>query len=420
MPKLWACYEPDLVQYHEDRSVATAVSSEEIGAFLQMTVSEPKEKILSISNGVARIRIEGILSQDGPDLWDQIFGSSGTSYRSIIDAVIEAEEDPDVEQIELLMDTPGGEANGVDGVYEVIAGAEKPVTAINTGLLASAGYWIAAAADKIVATSAVVETGSIGVMVTGIDQSERLEKMGVRVVDIVSENAPNKAPRVSTDAGIEEIRNRVNALERVFISRVAVGRNTEESVVRETFGRGSVLIAQDPNGENNDAISVGMVDSIAYTPTIAKNQNAPVLAIDDSDAGETSEGKNMETENKEILELQDQLEDAKADYADLQTRIAKAKPYLAGSEYPQAIQSLAAKVLEGTVDPAMLEGAVVLFDAQKEAKTEANAVEDSDEIKEPKTQAIDAPVASDDGVIRNELDYKAMIERTRANLGIVR
>jgi len=417
MSKLWACYEPDLIQYHEDRANALAVNSEEVTAFLGlMGAEEQNEGILSISDGIAQIQIEGVLSQAGPDIWDQMFGISGTSYVSIIDAIIEAEEDPDVDKIELIMDTPGGEVNGVDAVYQAVATAGKPIVAINTGLLASAGYWIASAADSILADSAVVETGSIGVMVTGIDQSERLEKAGIKVVDIVSDNAPNKAPRVSTEEGVEEIRSRINAIERVFISRVAMGRGVAEETVRETFGRGSVLIADDPSVETSDAISIGMIDSLIYTPSrssasLTIETPAPVAAI-----SVESKGEKMEENTK----IQEELADLQAKHEDLSARVERVLPYLSGSEYPQAIQALAVKVLDGKADPAALEGAIVTFDALKETKITDSAKVDSDEVPEAITQPVDAPKVSDDGVIRSELDYKAAVERTRSNCGIAR
>ena len=420
MPRLWACYEPDLIQYHEDRAAALTVSGEDVTAFLGLMGENQKEEILSISDGVATIQIEGVLSQGGPDLWDRMFGLSGTSYVSITDAIIEANEDPDVERIELSMDTPGGEVNGVDTVYQAVSDSEKPIVAINTGLLASAGYWIASAADQIIAESAVVETGSIGVMVSGIDQSKRLEEMGVKVVDIVSENAPNKAPRIDTDEGVEEIRNRINAIERVFISRVAVGRNLEESSVRADFGRGSVLIANDPNAENIDALKAGMIDGVLYTPAErqANTQHTPVTVI--SDAGATIEGDYMAEDTNVKPEANEELDALRVKHDELSARVERAKPYLAGNDYPEAIKSIALKVMSGEVDPATLDGAVIAYDALKETKVADSAIVDSDAAPEANTKPIDAPKLSEDGVIRNELDYEAAIKKINLKSGIVR
>jgi len=420
MAKLWACYEPDLIQYHEDRAAALKVSSEDAKAFFGLTVPEGDEEILSISGGVAQIAISGVLTQAGPDLWDKIFGLNGTSYQAIIDAIAEAEESPDVDSIELIMDTPGGEVNGVDGVYRAVAEATKPIIAINAGLVASAGYWIASAADEILAESAVVETGSIGVIVSGVDFSEAYEREGIKVVRIVSDNAPNKAPRVDTDEGVEEIRNRINAIERVFISRVADGRGVSAEVVKSDFGRGSVLIAQDPDPVNPDAISVGMVDNLLYNPKglHIESQSTNAIAPAVNEGTIISKGDTMD--EKQIAAMVEELEHLKADHAALSARVERARPYLAGSDYPVAIQALAVKVLAGDAEPAVLEGAIVALDAMREGEISKSAIVDTVEIPEIKTTPIDAPTVSEDGVIRNELDYKATVDRLNAARGLVR
>jgi ClpP class serine protease len=417
MAKLWACYEPDLIQYHEDRAAALSISSEEVSPSLKLIVGEAKEEILSIADGIAQIRIEGILTQYGPDLWDQLFGISGTSYVAVIDAINEAVDDPDVEKIELIMNTPGGEVNGLDAVYQAVAGSAKPVVAINMGLIASAGYWIAVAADKILADSAIVETGSIGILVSGIDRTEQLAREGIRVVDIVSENAPNKAPKVSTDEGVEGIRTRINAIERVFIARVAMGRGVSEEQVKSDFGRGSVLIADDPSNAN-DALSVGMIDGILYTPQSKQdNTNIAAASAIDEDAAKI-EGDTMAEEDK--IEANAELDALKVNHAGLQARIERATPYLSSTEYPSTIKAIALKVINGEIGADSLDSAVSVYDALKETKVSNAAVADSAEIAEPVTTPIDVPQLSDDGVIRNELDYQATMDRIRSKRGIVR
>ena len=417
MAKLWACYEPDLIQYHEDRAAALSIGSEDVSASLKLIMGEAKEEILSIEGNTAQIRIEGLLTQNGPDLLSQILGISGTSYRAISEAIAEANEDPEVEQIVFAMNTPGGEVNGLDAVYQAVAGSAKPVVAINMGLIASAGYWIAVAADKILADSAIVETGSIGIVVSGIDRTEQLAREGIRVVDIVSENAPNKAPKVSTDEGVEELRTRINAIERVFISRVAMGRGVSEEQVKSDFGRGSVLIADDPSNAN-DALSVGMIDGILYTPQ-SKQANTNIAAVSaiDEDAAKI-EGDTMAEEN--TIEASAELDALKADHAGLQARIERATPYLSSTEYPATIKAIALKVINGEIGADSLDSAVSVYDALKETKVSNAAVADSAEIAEPVTTPIDVPQLSDDGVIRNELDYKATMDRIRSKRGIVR
>ncbi|MEE8573854.1 MAG: S49 family peptidase, partial [Thermodesulfobacteriota bacterium] len=135
-------------------------------------------------------------------------------------------------------------------------------TAENQGMIASAGYYLAMSANSIKAMSPLAVTGSIGVVVAGLDFSGVLAANGIRKIKIVSKNAPNKQADPTTEKGQDIIQAQIDAMERVFINTVAKGRGTTEADVIANFGKGGLLIAKDPGEENPDALSVGMVDSV--------------------------------------------------------------------------------------------------------------------------------------------------------------
>jgi ATP-dependent protease ClpP protease subunit len=269
MFQIWACEENYLLDYLQ--RVYCADNPIELDAALKKHLELSCEcdvacegSILSISGSEARIQIRGFLSEQGPPLIAKLFGIEGTSYNDINSALTEAQLNSDVKTIVLEMNTPGGEVSGTDGVWSKVKelAEEKTVIAENHGMIASAGYWIASAADKIVAKSPAVETGSIGVVATQINTDKAHEAAGVRVVTVVSQNAPNKWPDGTTDEGLAVLQSRVDAIERVFISRIAEGRGLPQEKIKKEFGRGALMIADDPDAEKKSALAVGMIDGV--------------------------------------------------------------------------------------------------------------------------------------------------------------
>ena len=134
------------------------------------------------------VQIEGnlsIVSVNGPlknkeSFWDKIFGGS-TSYESIRNAVAVSANHPDVNAILLNVDSPGGMVTGVSEVAEFIKQISKkhtPVYAYTSGQMASAAYWIGAAAKDRWA-SQLSTVGSIGVIAVHKEISKMLEKEGI-------------------------------------------------------------------------------------------------------------------------------------------------------------------------------------------------------------------------------------------------
>jgi len=212
----------------------------------------------------ATISIVGPLSPTGPSPLARFFGFGGTGYNEIVAAADSLATDPSIESVRLLMDTPGGSVSGMDAAHQSIKNlaSKKTVVAENHGLLASAGYYLATAATKIKAMSPLAITGSIGIILAGIDTTDMLARDGIKRIRIVSVNAPNKQPDPATSQGRGVIQEGVDAMERIFIDTIAKGRDTTDKDVIDNFGKGGELVAQDPDPEKPDALLVGMIDSV--------------------------------------------------------------------------------------------------------------------------------------------------------------
>lgn len=146
--------------------------------------------------------------------------------------------DKSVRKIMLVVDSPGGVTTDVSSFARLVASSSKPVVAHVTGQGCSAAYWIISQASEI-SLDATAMVGSIGVMMGGSVQ-ENPDQAGRREVSVVSTNAPNKRPDLTTEDGRAMVRETVDAIESVFIAAVARGRGVSEATVRSDFGAGGV------------------------------------------------------------------------------------------------------------------------------------------------------------------------------------
>ena len=170
-------------------------------------------------------------------------------------AIKQAREDKNVKAIVLRINSGGGSALASDVMWRetVLAKKEKPFVVSMGDYAASGGYYIACAADTIVANPTTL-TGSIGVfgMIPNLKRFYK-ENFGISM-DTVNTNK-------YSDMGISrklslfeknKIQEGVEEIYEVFLSRVAEGRNMTTDAVDE-IGQGRIW-------SGNDAKSIGLVD----------------------------------------------------------------------------------------------------------------------------------------------------------------
>lgn len=268
MTTLWACEPHALEQFLVDRESAMMLLSEQpliVASLGDDEDSDPIDDILDIdgATGQAHIAIAGPLMQSTPAIY-KYFGIKCGAYDTIHGAISRASSDPAVKQLVFHVNSPGGEVVGVDAIWQAIHACDKPCAAIAEGLMASAAYWIASAvgAGNLYASSPADEIGSIGVRAVLMDSSKAREKDGVKKYEFVSKGAPNKVSDPATEGGRAQIQGEIDALERIFHSRVAEGRGTTMDMVSANYGHGGLLVARDPDASKPCAISAGMIDGI--------------------------------------------------------------------------------------------------------------------------------------------------------------
>ena len=228
---------------------------------LQTRMGRPLDNARKVSmrDGVAVIPVTGPIFRYA-NLFTEISGATSTAVlASDIQAALDNKY---VRAIVLDINSPGGEATGINELAKLIADgrAIKPIKAYASGSMASAAYWIGSAADEVIVDDIAV-AGSIGVVMAYQDTSARDAKSDVRTIEIVSSQSPDKRIDPATDEGRAKVQSIVDSLASVFVSAVAANRGVDTDKVLSDFGRGGVLVGA-------DAVKAGMADRIGSLESV--------------------------------------------------------------------------------------------------------------------------------------------------------
>lgn len=227
-------------------------------------------RTVRIQNGVAVIPVSGVIT-GRMDFLTYVLG--GTALDILAKDFRTALENSDIRAIILDFDSPGGIAVGPAEMADMIFNARgsKPIISyVGRNWLGSAAYWLASAADKIVAHPAAL-LGSIGV-VTAVPVQEQPDESGTKCYEIVSSNAKAKRPDPRTEDGIKTIKAELDALEAQFIGSVAKFRNISEEKIRNDFGKGAAMIGHEAL-QRSMADELGSFESVLASLTVtSKNE----------------------------------------------------------------------------------------------------------------------------------------------------
>ena len=166
--------------------------------------------------------------------------------------------DPQVRAILLRIDSPGGSAVASETIWRETVRAERaniPVVVSMGDVAGSGGYYIAAAADKIVAQPATL-TGSIGVVAGKMLTTGLWDKLGVGWA--AAEQGQNAGMFSTlqdyTPSGTRHLESFLDAVYDGFKAHVAAGRHLDPKAV-EDIAKGRVWTGE-------DAKARGLVDAL--------------------------------------------------------------------------------------------------------------------------------------------------------------
>ncbi len=169
----------------------------------------------------------------------------------------------DISAIILRVDSPGGEVTASDIIYDAVERirekARKPVVVMMGTLAASGGYYISSHADWIVANP-TTWTGSIGVIISGFNVEEGMNKLGIRNQVFTSGAFKDMLSpmRAMSTSEKEYVQSMVNSTYDRFVNIVSTGRKIpREKLEAEHAIDGRILTGV-------DAKQLGLVDQLGY------------------------------------------------------------------------------------------------------------------------------------------------------------
>ncbi len=206
---------------------------------------------------VAIIPVKGpIMREDG---WSSYGTESKTKFLKAIYDI------PNIKGVVLDINSGGGEVDGTMTFANAIKNRNKPVVALVNSIAASAAYWIAQNSDTILMNDSTAQVGSIGVMMTFIDDQKYWEDMGIKWVDIIADKSQdkNKGYFDALKGKYQTIKNEsLNPLREMFAQAVIDARGTKIDLEAENVLSGKMYFASATPSGNKSAIDVGLADGI--------------------------------------------------------------------------------------------------------------------------------------------------------------
>lgn len=170
-----------------------------------------------------------------------------------------ADDNPNFIAHLIYIDSPGGEAFGLNEAHKIIRELRKPVYAVIDRYGCSAAYYIASAANKVYATSPVSLIGSIGCMVTLYNNSGFYEEQGIKEIEIYATKSTlkNKTYNDALQGKIKEYAEKfLDPFMELFESNV---RLTRTDIDDSVFTGDSYY--------SEDALRLGLIDSVMDLPS---------------------------------------------------------------------------------------------------------------------------------------------------------
>lgn len=211
---------------------------------------------------IALITASGPIVRTAPD---GLFREDMAAANQLADALDAAVNTPSVRAILLRIDSPGGSYIASDSIWQAVHRAReagKPVVAWMGDVAASGGYFIAMAADRIVAQPMTL-TGSIGVAGGKIVFADALDRLGIGHDSVAAgDNATLYSPlEPFTSAQQRQMERALDRIYADFAGKAAAARGLDAGQI-DRAARGRVFTGA-------DAGEAGLVDSVGgYAETL--------------------------------------------------------------------------------------------------------------------------------------------------------
>ncbi|HHI01416.1 MAG TPA: signal peptide peptidase SppA [Thermococcus litoralis] len=173
-----------------------------------------------------------------------------TTSLEVISKIREIRKNENIKGVVLWIESPGGYVGPVITIYKELKklSYEKPIVAYTGGMAASGGYFLACAADKIIADP-LAQVGSIGVLYVHYDLEQNYAQNGIKVNVFKTGKYKDMGAewRGLTDEERDMIKKTINTYFEYFLQVVSEGRKLDMNTTRE-YGDGRVWFASEVKG----------------------------------------------------------------------------------------------------------------------------------------------------------------------------
>ncbi len=209
---------------------------------------------------IAMLELSGVISQQ--ERSSPLGIARPSPVARALEALDLAAKDDDVRALLLRVNSPGGSVAASETLYHAVERWKqetgRPVVAYFDGIATSGGYYVAMAADELVAHPTTI-TGSIGVIMSGINLAGLMERYGVTDQSFTSGSfkdagSPLRKMRPEERAHLEGI---VDDLHARFQRVVERGRPELDSAKIEELADGRIFTAR-------QAAELGLIDRVGH------------------------------------------------------------------------------------------------------------------------------------------------------------
>ncbi|HEY4550441.1 MAG TPA: signal peptide peptidase SppA [Bacillus sp. (in: firmicutes)] len=227
------------------------------------TVMEEVIEDGNLMKKIAVLDVNGAIQDTGET--SPIFSTGGYNHQAFLESLNYAKEDSAVKGIIIRVNTPGGgvveSAQIHDKIVEIQKEAKKPVYISMGSMAASGGYYISASADKIFASPETL-TGSLGVIMQGINYAGLAEKYGVKFETIKSGEFKDimSPSREMTEAERNILQEMIDNSYNGFVKVISDGRGIPQEEVKR--------IADGRIYDGRQAKELKLIDDFGYFETV--------------------------------------------------------------------------------------------------------------------------------------------------------
>lgn len=248
-------------------------------------LTEVVEESGNTDERIVKLSLNGTIADSGQS---GMFSTETYNHQDFLSQLQAIQEDSSIKGVLLEVNTPGG------GVYESAEIAKElqkikdlkiPYYVSMKNMAASGGYYISAGADKIFATDETL-TGSIGVIMSGINYTGLFEKLGIEDQTYKSGALKDmgSAQRKPTEEDNKVMQSFVDSAYGRFVNIVAKGRHMSEEQVRK-LADGRIYDGAQAK-ENGLVDEIGFPeDALAQLKKDQKLQNAEVFSYESAKTG---------------------------------------------------------------------------------------------------------------------------------------